>query len=446
MPNTDLTAIHALDVSGNLPPRGAKVWITGFAKDEHAALARLCEQAGYVPTPFTTGASAVLAPSPAPPGIVEEAARTGKMVLSDRHLRETNEARARRTALDITDDSIRILDVELPRRQPGSAMLLPEDRFANLCLDVNFLSAARTVARGAKNAFPTALEGTTATSKTTAVLWVGHLCRQPCVRLNLQGQTDTGELIGKFVPNTVDGGPTWRFAEGVVPEAMRKGHWVVLDELNLALPEVLERLNPVLEMPPSLILSENLGERFGMGGDIPINDFRIFATMNGSEYSGRSVLSPAFRDRFTLWTILDPPAEAEYRALLFRLVHGVQPSFVLDGIEWMSPDTQPVFPGLDKEPGIDTLLERFAAFHAAVSIAAGGPGGSDLGRARRERYVFSRRTMQTAMTLFAEKVSMGIGIAAACREAIEIVYVSRVAPGPDRAALRSSLRAVGLAA
>lgn len=37
------------------------------------------------------------------------------------------------------------------------------------------------------------------------------------------------------------------FQEGVLVEAMRKGHWIILDELNLACSEILEALNRVLD-------------------------------------------------------------------------------------------------------------------------------------------------------------------------------------------------------
>ena len=35
------------------------------------------------------------------------------------------------------------------------------------------------------------------------------------------------------------------FVTGVLVEAMRKGHWIILDELNLAPTDVLEALNRV---------------------------------------------------------------------------------------------------------------------------------------------------------------------------------------------------------
>ncbi|NQW48945.1 MAG: AAA family ATPase [Planctomycetes bacterium] len=343
---------------------------------------------------------------------------------------------------------MRILDVTIERRSADSAGLLSAERFAHLCLDATFLTAARSVAIAAHSRLPCALEGDTAVAKTTAVLWVAHLCRQEAVRLNLNGQSDTGELVGRFVPNLnhAQGSPAaWRFWEGIVPDAMRHGRWVVLDELNLAEPQVLERLNPVLEQPPSLVLSEHTGERFGLGGDVAVAEsFRIFATMNPAEYAGRSVLSPAFRDRWSLWSVLESPGETEYRALLTRLVHGVHPQFVLNGVEWRAADSSPVYPNLAGDGRIDGLLDAIASFHVAVAAAAGGDSGVTLGRARRERYVFTRRTMLAAMSLLASLVDRGIDLEAAALEAIELVYLQRVQPGPDRQAVRSALRTVGL--
>lgn len=39
---------------------------------------------------------------------------------------------------------------------------------------------------------------------------------------------------------------------GPLVRAMRQGHWVILDELNLAPPEILEALNRVSEMTCAL--------------------------------------------------------------------------------------------------------------------------------------------------------------------------------------------------
>ena len=65
---------------------------------------------------------------------------------------------------------------------------------------------------------------------------------------------------------------------------MRKGWWVLLDEVNLAEPQILERLNSVLEVEPTLILTE-----YDNSPIDPVHPgFRLFATMNPAEYAGRS--------------------------------------------------------------------------------------------------------------------------------------------------------------
>ena len=433
---------HYASATG-LPPKGSRVWITGFTKQDHDEAARLLGLHGLLPTAFATGADAMLVPEPTP-AILDEAARSGRRVLVPDDLKRGSTPLDRRTAVEVTADSVRILDVTLHRQPAGGPLVPAAARFRHLCLDAAFLQAARTVAIAASARMPCALEGYTAVAKTTAVLWVAHLCRQEAVRLNLNGQSDTGELVGRFMP-AAEGPAAWRFWEGVVPDAMRHGRWVVLDELNLAEPQVLERLNPVLEQPPSLVLTEHDGTQFGPGGAVPVADsFRIFATMNPAEYAGRSVLSPAFRDRWSLWTFLESPAEADYRALLERLVHGVHPEITLDGVVWQAADSEPVYPQLACAAGIDSVLAALASFHCAVAAAAGGTGAAELGRTRRERYVFTRRTLLATMTLLAERVARGEELEGAAGDVVELTYLSRLAPGPDRQAVQSALRSVEL--
>ena len=48
------------------------------------------------------------------------------------------------------------------------------------------------------------------------------------------------EYLGSF---TTDACGRLRFREGALVTALREGHWLVLDELNLAPTEVLEALN-----------------------------------------------------------------------------------------------------------------------------------------------------------------------------------------------------------
>jgi midasin len=47
-----------------------------------------------------------------------------------------------------------------------------------------------------------------------------------------------------------------KFQEGALVEAVRKGYWLVLDELNLAPSEVLEALNRLLDDNRELFIPE----------------------------------------------------------------------------------------------------------------------------------------------------------------------------------------------
>jgi hypothetical protein len=76
-----------------------------------------------------------------------------------------------------------------------------------------------------------------------------------------------------------------------------------------------------------------------------------------------------------------------------------------------------------------------------------GGAAPALGRTRRERYVFTRRTLLTCLQLLdrARAEEPGASPAAQLREAIEIAYLGRLREGADRSSATALLRAAGLA-
>ena len=91
-----------------------------------------------------------------------------------------------------------------------------------------------------------------------------------------------------------DGGMAFAFVEGSLVRALREGHWMLLDEVNLAAPETLERVAAVLEDGGSVSLTER-----GDADAVPRHpDFRLFAAMNVSALelaSGRATTVPLAR-------------------------------------------------------------------------------------------------------------------------------------------------------
>jgi midasin (ATPase involved in ribosome maturation) len=141
----------------------------------------------------------------------------------------------------------------------------------------------------AHSSFPILLEGPTSAGKTSMIKYLGERSGNKVVRINNHQHTDLDEYIGTYSPDE-----TGRlvFKEGLMVEAMRKGYWLILDELNLAKSEILEALNRLLDDNRELYVPE-INEVI-----IPHPDFRIFATQNPLDYGGRKELSIAFRSRF----------------------------------------------------------------------------------------------------------------------------------------------------
>jgi midasin len=102
------------------------------------------------------------------------------------------------------------------------------------------------------------------------------------------------DLFGSDLP--VEGGVpgefAWRDAEFL--KALQQGHWVLLDEMNLAPQAVLEGLNAVLDHRGTVYIPE-LGRSFTRHPS-----FRIFAAQNPlNQGGGRKGLPKSFVNRFT---------------------------------------------------------------------------------------------------------------------------------------------------
>ena len=110
---------------------------------------------------------------------------------------------------------------------------------------------------------------------------------------------------------------------------MRKGWWIVLDELNLAPSDVLEALNRLLDDNRELFVPE-LQETIA-----PHPHFALFATQNppGVTYGGRKTLSKAFRNRFMEIHVGDIPDD-ELRIILNKRC-AVAPSYAAKIVEVM---------------------------------------------------------------------------------------------------------------
>lgn len=94
---------------------------------------------------------------------------------------------------------------------------------------------------------PLLLEGAPGVGKTAAVLEVARLLGYGCERINLSANTSLEQLLGSFIPRLVDGQRVFAWQDGVMVRAIRSRKWLLLDEINLAPPEVLAAVAPLLD-------------------------------------------------------------------------------------------------------------------------------------------------------------------------------------------------------
>lgn len=153
--------------------------------------------------------------------------------------------------------------------------------------------------------FPILIQGPTSAGKTSMIEYLANYTGNKFVRINNHEHTDLQEYLGTYVSGA-DG--KLRFQEGILVQAMRQGHWIVLDELNLAPTDVLEALNRLLDDNRELLIPET------QEVVRPHENFILFATQNPPGlYGGRKVLSRAFRNRFLELHYDDiPEDELEY--------------------------------------------------------------------------------------------------------------------------------------
>jgi MoxR-like ATPase len=264
--------------------------------------------------------------------------------------------------IEVAPDSVKIAGVKIERSPEAGPRTPPAERFADFSEDEFSLNILQTIAKSVSLDQPLLLEGEVAVGKSYTIEYIAHLCNKEVYRMSLNGQTDTSDLIGKWVPRTETvrkkiesliktpalcksgeakelietktrtAGFTkeeleiiatlegieppegdWVWQDGDIPKQMKNGAWSVLDEVNTCEPQILVRLNALLEKGGQLILSED-----GSKVVTRHKDFKLFATVNppGGRYKGRIPLSAEWISRWNYQNVGDLPKEVRAQRLM----------------------------------------------------------------------------------------------------------------------------------
>ncbi len=166
---------------------------------------------------------------------------------------------------------------------------------------INNKKAIKAIKHIEENNIPCLLLWETGTGKTTLVKSLADKAKKKLTRINLNWQTGREELLWKYV--LIWGETVWQ--DWPLTIALKEWHWLLLDEINAALPEVLFTIQALAESYDGklwdLLIAEHDAEII-----TPHKDCRLFATANPADrYVGTKSFNPATLSRFMV-VYIDP--------------------------------------------------------------------------------------------------------------------------------------------
>ncbi|GMH42205.1 hypothetical protein BSKO_10124 [Bryopsis sp. KO-2023] len=192
---------------------------------------------------------------------------------------------------------------------------------APLMLGERFLKALNLILLAVKSGNPVLVEGKSGCGKSALVKALAFIVGRDIEQIVLTPESEPSALLGQRLPCSSDSKQAEiQWVNGPLTRAYTNGCFLLVDNLGQAEAAVLERLNPTLEVPPMLCLSEK-----GDGGPFkcclmgdgslregPAEGFSFLATFTppGKNSSGCDMLSnelsPALANRFSIIHVDDP--------------------------------------------------------------------------------------------------------------------------------------------
>lgn len=143
---------------------------------------------------------------------------------------------------------------------------------------------------------PILLKGPSGSGKTKLAQSVSAYFKQPMHSINCSIDLDAESLLGFKTIIQKDGATAIDFIEGPVVQAMKKGHILYIDEINMARPETLPILHSVLDHR-RMLTNPFTGEVI-----YAHENFTVISAINEG-YIGTSPMNEALKNRFVSFSI-----------------------------------------------------------------------------------------------------------------------------------------------
>jgi nitric oxide reductase NorQ protein len=139
-------------------------------------------------------------------------------------------------------------------------------------------------------------KGPTGSGKTKLAETLASLIKKPMHSINCSVDLDVESLLGFKTIKQQDGQSVIEFVEGPVIQAMKNGHVLYIDEINMAKPETLPIINGVLDY------RKTITNPFTNEVVKAHPDFRVLAAINEG-YIGTTPLNEALKNRFIIFQV-----------------------------------------------------------------------------------------------------------------------------------------------
>ncbi|KMZ78504.1 hypothetical protein PVIIG_01281 [Plasmodium vivax India VII] len=273
----------------------------------------------------------------------------------------------------------------------------PFDQFATNCQFVfdtpNIKKNLFKIVRAMQLQNSILLEGSPGVGKTCIINILAKLTNNKLIRINLSECTDIYDLIGSYFPvkgegerglrsgtQVREGTPGERaeapfqyfWKDGKLIECMKKGYWILIDEINLANQQTLEGINSILDHRKEIFIPET-NETVRSHPN-----FRLFCCQNPySEGGGRKGLPKSFLNRFSK-IYFEELNEEDYLCIVQRLYGGCIPKEDIRKIITVAFVMKRINPLLrDSECWVWNLRDilRICKFLRGSGQGSGGSGG-----------------------------------------------------------------------
>lgn len=196
------------------------------------------------------------------------------------------------------------------------------------------------------------ITGPTGSGKTSGLCEVAARLNWPVQQVTCHGRMELTDLIGHhtLMSRAPGEAPEMAFQHGPLALAMKHGHVLLLNEVDMMDPGELSGLNDILEGRP-LVISQNAGEVIK-----PHPMFRVVVTGNTvgngdatGLYQGVAMQNLAAMDRYRIVVVDYPKPEVE--AKILANVAGALPEYIRDKMIQIANEIRHLFKGEDGEGG-----------------------------------------------------------------------------------------------